>query len=96
MDRYFYQDMVVPYDIGLNEYRVFDRTRGCSEGEYALAVCTDPDVAQRICALLNADAESQRVYKILQAREALGDEIVEPDTFVNYEVETYQLKEPRE
>ena len=58
MPRYFYQDMVVP-DFAAREYRIFDRRRGAAEDEYALAVCTDHEVAQKIIDLLNAASEAQ-------------------------------------
>jgi hypothetical protein len=35
--------------------RIFHRVRGCGRNDYAVAQCADPDIAQRIVALLNAD-----------------------------------------
>lgn len=40
--------------------RIFHRTLGCGRDEYAIASCKDPDLAHRICALLNADEAARQ------------------------------------
>lgn len=58
-------------------YWVFDRMKGMGRDKDALLITQDPDVAQRIVDLLNADDERLRIGKLVRARETLGSEIVE-------------------
>lgn len=58
MDRFFYEDVYL-LTTGPSRYLIFDHRRGVSEEEYALAVCTRRDDAERIVGALNADAHGK-------------------------------------
>lgn len=56
------------------KYRIFDHIRGAAETRYAVATCRDPDMAQKIIDLLNAEPAIEELVAEVAVLKAIFDD----------------------